>query len=152
MLLGGDAGHGLEPVGIVGRALLRCPFLHGIGNMVGHIQRQRGAARDAAAPCQKYFRIQPLPHDSFVENIAAKNCREIGDLVHRQNPFKKQNPNRKQSAAQAISFGSGEKYGIFDNSHKNFMRSVYKIQGVNFTKIVYKTLPVLCNETKDSQK
>ena len=35
VLLGGEAGHGLEPVGIVGGPLFNGPFLHGGGNLVG---------------------------------------------------------------------------------------------------------------------
>jgi len=58
----------------------------------------------------------------------------------------------KQKIAQAVGFGSGEKDGIFDKSHKDFMRSAYKIQGVNFTKITAGWICILCNGTKDFRK
>ena len=35
VLFGGEAGHGLEPVGIVGGPLFNGPFLHGGGDLVG---------------------------------------------------------------------------------------------------------------------
>jgi hypothetical protein len=73
-------------------------------------------------------------------------------MVHGQVPFQKRNPNRIQKIAQASAVGSGEKYGIFDKTHKNFMRSAYKIQGVNFTKMSPGSFALLCNETKDWQK
>ena len=34
-LAGGDAGHGLEPVGKVGGPLLQSPLLHGVGHRLG---------------------------------------------------------------------------------------------------------------------
>ena len=37
MLLGGDAGQGLEPVGEMGRAMLNGPVLHSGGNCVGAV-------------------------------------------------------------------------------------------------------------------
>ncbi len=35
MLFGGDAGHGIEDVGVVGRALLDGPIFHGDGDGIG---------------------------------------------------------------------------------------------------------------------
>ena len=41
VLLGGNAGERLEPVGIMGGALFDGPVLHNTGNHVGHVQIQR---------------------------------------------------------------------------------------------------------------
>jgi len=37
VFFGGDAGHGLKPMGIMGGAFLQRPILHGIGHHIGHI-------------------------------------------------------------------------------------------------------------------
>ncbi|MBQ4550740.1 MAG: hypothetical protein IJA49_06575 [Oscillospiraceae bacterium] len=73
-------------------------------------------------------------------------------MVHGQFPFQKRNPNRKQQYAQALQVGSGEKYGIFGEIYKDFMRTAYKLQAVNFTKIAEAGRAVLCIQTKDFQK
>ena len=41
VLFGGNAGHGLEPVGKVGHPVVQRPGLHHIGNDIGHIGGQR---------------------------------------------------------------------------------------------------------------
>jgi hypothetical protein len=73
-------------------------------------------------------------------------------MVHGEIPFQIRNPNRKQQYAQGLGVGSGEKYGIFGKFYKDFMRTAYKLQAVNFTKIIGGSRAVLCRQTKDFQK
>ena len=77
MLFGGDAGHGLEPVSIVGSPLLQGPNLHSFRNFVGYIQRQTGTGLDTGLPGFVDFHRKPLLHDRLVKYIAAKDFRDI---------------------------------------------------------------------------
>ena len=47
VLLSGDAGHGLEPMGEAGSAFFDGPVFHGFCNGLCHIQRKVAAAGDA---------------------------------------------------------------------------------------------------------
>ena len=51
VLLGGVAGHGLEPVGIVGGAVFNGPVLHDCGDLTGGGTIQRRTLCPAALPC-----------------------------------------------------------------------------------------------------
>ena len=46
VLLGGDAGQGLEPVREVRRTVLECPFLHRVRDFVGDVEVERLAVLD----------------------------------------------------------------------------------------------------------
>ena len=51
VLLGGEAGHGLEPVGVVGGAVFNGPILHGRGDLTGGGTIQRRSLRPGLLPC-----------------------------------------------------------------------------------------------------
>ena len=78
-----DAGEGLEPVGIVGRALFHRPVLHGVGHDVG------GLHADVAAVLHHVHHLlvdllgEALLHHGFAEYIHPKN---VGN-VHLSQPF-----------------------------------------------------------------
>ena len=83
VLFGGDAGHGLEPVGIVGGAQVRGPVLHGCSDLVGNGAGQGGALGHALPPCVICVRGQTLSHFVLIEDHAAKQFRDFLDiLVH----------------------------------------------------------------------
>ena len=83
MLFGGDAGHGLEPVGIVGSAQVRGPVLHGGGDLVGNGARQGGALSHALPPCVISVRRQALSHFVLIEDHAAEQFGDLFDVfVH----------------------------------------------------------------------
>ena len=79
VLLGGDAGHRLEPVGEVGRALFNRPVLHCIGDHAGDLRIQRRALANGALERLVYVLGQPFLHHRFVENHAAEQLR---NLIH----------------------------------------------------------------------
>ena len=81
VLLRRDAGHGLEPVGIVGAAPLHRPGLHGPGNLVGGSQFQRCSIGDAALPRLIAGAGQPLLHGFLIEYSAAKQFGQF-QLAH----------------------------------------------------------------------
>ena len=87
MLFCGDARHRLEPVGEMGGALADGPQLHGLGNGIGHFQRQGRAGGNAVLPGSVDRRLQVLLHGIIAENIAAEDLRQIHDLAHRRHPF-----------------------------------------------------------------
>ena len=89
VLFSGDAGHGLEPMGIVGGALLNCPDLHGLGDLIGNFQGQLGAVSNAGLPGIKHGFPQTLAHGCLVKNIAAKHLGYIQDLIHTVASFPK---------------------------------------------------------------
>ena len=82
VLFGGDAGHGLEPVGVVGRALFDGPGLHGLGDLVSDRQGQLGAGVDAAAPGVKNAGSQAGSHDALAEYVTAEDGRNGSGFVH----------------------------------------------------------------------
>ena len=68
MLLGGDAGHGLEPVGEMGGALFDGPVLHGVGH-----NRCRRAVKPLAfiygtLDLLEHVLGQTRPHYRIIEN------------------------------------------------------------------------------------
>ena len=77
VLLRRDAGHGLEPVGIVGAATLHRPGLHGPGNLVGRGQLQGRPVGDAALPCLIAGVGQPLLHGHLIEYLTAEQLRQL---------------------------------------------------------------------------
>ena len=84
VLLGGNAGHGLEPVGIVGSALFHSPVLHGVGHHGGYIHIQVLAQLDG--PLQGLIGLLGKPgfHCSVIEYHGRK---DIG--YHKNFPFSK---------------------------------------------------------------
>ena len=83
----GDAGHRLEPVGIVGSTLLNGPVLHGICNLICSIQRQLAAGGDTVFPDRKDFFRKAFPHGGFVEYVRAEQLRDIQDFGHNDHPL-----------------------------------------------------------------
>ena len=82
VLLGGDAGHGLEPVGEVGAALLRGPLLHGLGDLVGDGEVQGSALGDAALPGGVGRGGETLSHRILVEDQAAEELGKFFRCAH----------------------------------------------------------------------
>ena len=78
VLLGGDAGHGLEPVGVVGRALLQRPVLHGVRHHHGHVAVQMAAVLHGLLQLFVGLLGETGAHDRVVEYIDA----EFGGYVH----------------------------------------------------------------------
>ena len=79
VLLGGDAGQRLEPVGVVGGALLDGPLLHGVGDDVGHVLVERRALLDGLHQLLIGGLGQALAHDVLVEHHGAV---QIGHFRH----------------------------------------------------------------------
>ncbi len=79
VLLGGDARQRLEPVGVVGGALLDGPLLHGVGDDVGHVLVQRRALLDGLHQLLVGGLGQTLAHDVLVEHHGAV---QIGHFRH----------------------------------------------------------------------
>ena len=71
VLLTGDAGQRLEPVGVMGGALLDCPALHHAGHDVGDLQVQGLALLDRRLQAFVGRAGQTLTHLMLVENFAA---------------------------------------------------------------------------------
>ena len=80
VLLGGGAGHGQEPVGEVGAALLQGPILHGLGDALGHFGRQGLAALQRLAVGLVDILLQPLAHGALAEGVAAEVLADL-DLI-----------------------------------------------------------------------
>ena len=72
VLLGGEAGHRLEPVRKVCRAVLQRPDLHAVGDGPGNVQRQRPAVAQTGAPRVHRRLVHILAHGLLVEYIAAE--------------------------------------------------------------------------------
>ena len=83
VLFRGDAGHGLEPVGIVGGALLHSPLLHGLGDLIGGADIQRGAVADALLPGAVRGGREPLLHGLLVKDHTAEQFREFHIGAHK---------------------------------------------------------------------
>ena len=82
VLFRGNAGHGLEPVGVVRSTLFRCPVLHSLGDMICNAEFQCGAALNAVLPRGIDLRCQALLHGGFVEHVAAENFRNVQNFTH----------------------------------------------------------------------
>ena len=75
VLFGGNAGHGLEPVGEVGSALFNGPILHGIGDHRRHAGIQMLALLDGLLECFVGFLRQTCLHGGVVKNHRRKDFR-----------------------------------------------------------------------------
>ena len=71
VLLTGDAGQGLEPVGVMGGALLDGPALHDAGHHVGHFQIERLTLFDGRLQALVGRAGQTLAHLMLVKDFAA---------------------------------------------------------------------------------
>ena len=83
MLLGGDAGHRLEPVGEMGDALFHRPVLHGAGDHIGQLKRKRFARLNGPAEFLVADFGKLGAHHAVVEHHAAEQFRYFG---HDRNP------------------------------------------------------------------
>ena len=72
VFFGGDAGHRLEPVGVVRCALFNGPILHRIGDDPGDLRIQRGALADRLLERPVYILGHPFLHHHFIEYHASK--------------------------------------------------------------------------------
>ena len=77
VLLAGDAGQRLEPVGVVGSAQLHGPALHHAGHNVGHLDVQRSTLVQGAFQALVSRARQALLHHMFVEDLAAVDFHNI---------------------------------------------------------------------------
>ena len=75
VLLGGDAGEGLEPVGEMGGAVLYGPVPHGGGHGVGHVGVQHGSLVNGLFQGIVNAGGQLSPHDTVIKNQTAKIIR-----------------------------------------------------------------------------
>ena len=85
VLLGGDAGKGLEPMRVVRSSLFNGPFLHGMGDDVGDLKVQRLALLDGLHQVFVRCRWQSLLHRVLVEHHRAvdlRNFRHRRELLH----------------------------------------------------------------------
>ena len=72
VLFGGDSGHGLEPVGVMGAAVLERPCLHGVGDAVGHVQVDVLAFGHGFPERLVDVLGEFLPHHGIVEDQTSK--------------------------------------------------------------------------------
>ena len=86
VLLGGDAGHGLEPVGVVGGALFHGPLLHGLCDLIGGGDVQSGAVGDALLPRLVGRGRETILHGLLVEDHAAEQFGEFHGGTHAFHP------------------------------------------------------------------
>ena len=86
VLLRRDAGHGLEPVGVVGGALFHGPLLHGLGDLIGGGDIQRRSICNALLPRLIGRRGQALLHGVLIEDHAAEQIGEFRGGTHAFHP------------------------------------------------------------------
>ena len=85
VLLRGDAGERLEPVGIVGGALFHRPVLHGVGHDVGGLDADVAAVFHHVHDLAEHALGESLPHHIGAEYIGTEDLCDID--AHRFNPF-----------------------------------------------------------------
>ena len=79
MLFRGNAGHRLEPVGVVGRALADGPVFHRVGDDVRDRLIERGALCHRLFERLEHVLGQTFLHDGFIEHHTAE---QFGYLAH----------------------------------------------------------------------
>ena len=84
VLFSGNAGHGLEPVGVVSGALLNRPILHRVGDYIGNSRIQALTVLHRLAQCLVRILWQSLAHQRIVEYEGSK---QFGNLTHRITPL-----------------------------------------------------------------
>ena len=77
VLFGGNAGHGLEPVGKVGHPVVQRPGLHHIGNDIGHIGGQRLPAGNDLPQAAVGIMGQALLLHRVIKDQTAEQLRNI---------------------------------------------------------------------------
>ena len=77
MLLTGDAGQRLEPVGVVGGTQLHGPALHHAGHNVCHLNVQRSTLVQGVLQALISCARQALLHHMFVKDLAAVDFHNI---------------------------------------------------------------------------
>ena len=82
VLFGGDAGHGLEPVGKVGDAVVQRPGLHHIGNDIGDIGGQRLPALNDLPKAAVGIVGQAFLLHRVIKDQAAVKLRDIAHRIH----------------------------------------------------------------------
>ena len=88
VFFGGKAGHGLEPVGEVGRALFQCPVLHGVGDLTGYGTIQCRPLGQRLLPRLIRLGGQTLLHLLLAEHHFAEQGGNIDFLfTHRDHSF-----------------------------------------------------------------
>ena len=80
MLLGGDAGHGIEDVGVVGGAFVDGPVFHGDGDGVGDGGIELGAFLDRLLKLFEYGFGEAFAHDFFADDIGCEQVLHRGVL------------------------------------------------------------------------
>ena len=113
MLLGGDPGHRLEPVRVVGRAVLDRPVLQRAGDDVGDRRVERFALRNRAPQRPVDVLGQPRPLDLVIERQGAKIVGHLvrgghGPLAERRTPL--------TDAANGVAGGSGTHFCVLSSS------------------------------------
>ena len=78
VLLGGDAGHGLEPVGVVGGTLFHGPGLHGARDLLRDVRIQRLVVGRRLFQSTVGLVGESFVHDFIREDEAAEDLRNIG--------------------------------------------------------------------------
>ena len=77
MLLTGDAGQRLEPVGVVGGTQLHGPALHHAGHNVGHLDVQRSTLVQGVLQALVSSAGQALLHNVLIKDLAAVDLHNI---------------------------------------------------------------------------
>ena len=97
VLLGGVAGHGLEPVGIVGGAVFDGPVLHDCGDLTGGGTIQRRTLCPAALPCAVDLGGETLLHLLLAKHHFAEQGGDIDLLfTHLDHSFQSEVRNGKR--------------------------------------------------------
>ena len=87
VLFGGEASHGLEPVGVVGGALFQRPVLHGVGDLPGGGTIQRCSLCQALLPLLIDVGGQALLHLLLTKYHLAEQRGNIRDLFTHAGSF-----------------------------------------------------------------
>ena len=77
MLFGGHTGKGLEPMGIVCRALFNRPILHGIGDHICNGGVDLLALLNGFLQRLEHLIRQALSHDLLIKDHVAKDFRNV---------------------------------------------------------------------------
>ena len=72
VFFGGEAGHGVEPVRVMGSAHFNGPVFHGIGHHVGDFRVQAFAVADGLGQLAVHVLGQTLAHGAQAEHVAAE--------------------------------------------------------------------------------
>ena len=96
VLFGGEAGHGLEPVGVVGGALLDRPVLHGVGDLTGGGTIQRRSLCQALLPLLVDGGGKALLHLLLAKHHLAKQGGNVRDLFTHAGSFLSNHSTRRR--------------------------------------------------------